>query len=86
MFLEVCMQINSVVFAFSRQITSKGMQKPLISFVQVISFCKMSSSRGFIAKPPPCVRPCPQKPNYYILAHLQCSLKFAWKCILWYLV
>jgi len=26
----------------------------------------------------------PPKPNYYILAHLQCSLKFACKFIPWY--
>jgi len=27
----------------------------------------------------------PPKPNYYFLARLQCSLKFACKFILWYL-
>jgi len=27
----------------------------------------------------------PPKPNYYILAHLQCSLKFACTFNLWYL-
>jgi len=37
------------------------MRKQLISFGQVIKFCKISSARGkgFNPKPPsPCVRPC----------------------------
>jgi len=35
------------------------MRKQLISFAQVIKFCKISSSRGggFTPKPRPCVRP-----------------------------
>jgi len=41
------MQIYSVVFALSRQINKqKSMRKQLISFAQVIKFCKVSYSRG----------------------------------------
>jgi len=54
------MQIQSVVFAFSRQIKQKVCEN--ISFVQVKRFCKTSSSRVFFIPNPPCVRPCPYIP------------------------
>jgi len=34
------------------------MRKQLISFAQVIRFCKISSSWGGVNPTPPCVRPC----------------------------
>jgi len=41
------------------------MRKQLISFAQVIKFCKISSSRGgFNPNNPPCVRPCLYLQNY----------------------
>ena len=38
MFLEICKQIYSVVFALRRQINKQKYVKKLISFVQVITF------------------------------------------------
>ena len=47
MFLEICMQIYSVVFALSRQINKqKSLRKQLISFAQVIKFCKYHAQGG----------------------------------------
>ena len=61
MFFEICMQIYPVVFALSRQINNQKVcenNKQLISFAQVIKFCKISSSRGGLTPTPLCVRPC----------------------------
>jgi len=53
MFLAICMQIYSVVFALSRQINKqKVCENSLTSFAQVIKFCKISSSRGGLTPPP----------------------------------
>jgi len=53
MFLEICMQIYSVVFALSRQIKkAKSMRKQLTSVAQVIKFCKISTSRGGLTPTP----------------------------------
>jgi len=38
MFVELSMQIQSVVFALSRQINKKKYAKTIISFAQVIKF------------------------------------------------
>jgi len=54
MFLEICMQIYSVVFALSRQLNKQKVCEKIIALVQVIKFfCKISSSRGVNPKPPP---------------------------------
>ena len=74
MFLEICMQIYSVVFALSRQTNKqKTLRKQLISFAQVITFCKIScSSGGGLTPTTPCVRPwwCSTKTQIMTLFYL----------------
>ena len=59
MYLEICMQIHSVVFALSRQINKqKVLRKQLISFAQVINvFVKFQAQGRGVNPNPPCVRP-----------------------------
>jgi len=53
---------------------AKSMRKQLISFAQVIKFCKISSSRVFFnPKPPPCVRPCLPDKNFYFNCFYWCK-------------
>jgi len=57
MFLEICMQIYSVVFALSRQINKqKSLRKQLISFAQVIKFCKYHAQGGGVNPKLPTLR------------------------------
>jgi len=59
MFLEICMQIHSVVFALSRQINKqKYAQTSNLLCASNKVFGKYGSQGGvFNPNPPPCVRP-----------------------------
>jgi len=58
-FLAICMQIHSVVFALKvNKITNKNMRKRLISFAQAIKFLRNIKLNVVVNPNPPCVRPC----------------------------
>jgi len=46
MFLKICMQIHSVIFAFSQQINKQKYVKTVISFGQVVKFLQHIKLKG----------------------------------------
>ena len=70
MFLEICMQIYSVVFALSRQINKQKYAKTinLLCAGNNVFVKYQTQGSGFNPNPPPCVGPCSR----------MCLLKFTY--------
>jgi len=56
MFLEICMQFHSAVFALSRQTNKQMYGETIISFAQVITFLQNIKLKGRVLTPIPLLR------------------------------